>query len=132
MHGWSIEWVILVGEYHLLVGGQGSQALVPSRRREPGAHPVRVVDPVDVLDQPHPGRLEDVGRITLDEFEVPGDRPDEPTVPCNEVLPRLRVAFGGPAHKPGRIQIRDIGTGCLKASDGWLVALDGQPVESQL
>jgi hypothetical protein len=57
-----------------------------------------MVDPVDVLDQAHPRPLENVRRIALDEFEVSGNRPDQPTVPIDEALPRLGVADRGPAN----------------------------------
>jgi hypothetical protein len=69
-----------------------------------------MLDPVDVLDQAHPGRLEYVRRIALEEPEVPSDRPDEPTILIDETLPRVRIAVGCPAHQPGRIEIRDTRT----------------------
>jgi hypothetical protein len=69
-----------------------------------------MLDPVDVLDQPHPGCLEYVRRIALEEPEVPGDRPDEPTIPIDEALPCPGVAVGRPAQQPGYIEIRDTST----------------------
>jgi hypothetical protein len=114
----AVERVILVREHQPLAGGQGSQALVPRRCREPGTNPVGMLDPVDVLDQPHPGRLEYVRRIALEEPEVPGDRPDEPAIPIDEALPRVWIAVGGPAHQPGRIEIRDTRTVRLRALEG--------------
>jgi hypothetical protein len=77
-----------------------------------------VLDPVDVLDQPHPGRLEDVRRVALDELEVPSDRPDEPTVLMDQALPCLRIAAGGPSHQSGCVKVRDIGVGCHRVPDG--------------
>ncbi|HEX3966302.1 MAG TPA: hypothetical protein VHZ03_58265, partial [Trebonia sp.] len=50
----AVELVVLMGEYDPFVGGQGPQALVPCCCRQPGTHAVGVIDPVDVLDQPHP------------------------------------------------------------------------------
>ena len=72
-------------------GGQAAQALVPRRGRQPGAHPVRVLDPVDVLQQPEPGRLEYVGRIALPQLEVAGDGPDEPRILVEQPLPRVVI-----------------------------------------
>ena len=63
--GGAVERVVLVSEHQPLAGGQGSQALVPRRCRKPGTNPVGMLDPVDVLDQPHPGCLEYVRRIAL-------------------------------------------------------------------
>jgi hypothetical protein len=90
--------IILLSEYHPFAGGQSTEALVPRRRREPGTYPVRVSDPVDVLDQPHPRRLEDISRVAFDELEIPGDRPDEPTVSLDEAFPCPGITAGRPAH----------------------------------
>jgi hypothetical protein len=98
MRGQAVEWIVLMGEDEPLTDGEQPEALVPSCRREPGTNSVRVLDPVDMLDQPHPGRLEDIRRVALHELEVPGDRPDEPTVLVNQALPCLRIAAGGPPH----------------------------------
>jgi hypothetical protein len=112
----AVKRLVLMSEDEPLTGGERPEALVSSGRREPGANSVRVLDPFDVHDQPHPGRLEDVRRVALDELEVPGNRPDEPTVLMNQVLPRLRIAVGGPPHQPGHIEIRDVGTSCREDS----------------
>ena len=61
--------VVFVAEHHPLPRGQAAQALVPRGRRQPGAHPVGVLDPVDVLEQPQPGRLGDVGGVALRQLE---------------------------------------------------------------
>jgi hypothetical protein len=110
MPGGAVERVLLVSEHQPLAGRQGPQALVPCRCREPGTDPVGMLDPVDVLDQPHPGRLEYVRGIALNKLEVPGDRPDEPAIPIDEALPRVGVAVGGPVQQRGHIEIRDPGT----------------------
>jgi hypothetical protein len=114
----AVELVVFMGEHDPFVGGQGPQALVSRGRREPRPHAVRMFDPLDVLDQAHPGCLENVRRIALDEFEVPGDRPDEAAIAVNQALPGLRIAVGGPAHQPGRVEIRDVGAGCREACRG--------------
>jgi hypothetical protein len=114
-----------MSKYDPLVGGQGSQAFVPRCRREPGTYPVRMVDPVDALNQPHPRCLKDVRRIALDQLEVPSDRPDESTVLIDEALPSPWIAVGGPAYEPGCVEVRDIGADLLEA-------LDGRPVENLL
>jgi len=77
-----------------------------------------VIDPVDVLDQPHPRGLEHVRRVTFDEFEVPRDRPDEPAVLVDEILPRRRIAVGRSVQQPGRIKGGGIRTGCRTGRRG--------------
>lgn len=80
VHDRAVEWLVLMSEDEPLTDGKRSQALVPSCRGEPGTNAVRMLDSVDVFDQPHPRCLENVRRVALDELEVPGDRPDKPTV----------------------------------------------------
>jgi hypothetical protein len=77
---------------------------VPGRGRQPGAHPGRVIQPVDVLQQPQPGGLRHIGRVALDQLEVAGHRPDEPRVLIHQALPRPPVAVRGPPD-----QRRDVG-----------------------
>jgi hypothetical protein len=73
MRGRAVEWLVLMSEHQPLADGQRPNALVPRCRREPGTNSVRMLDSIDMLDQPHPGCLENVRRIALDEFEVPCD-----------------------------------------------------------
>lgn len=114
MRGRAVEWLVLMSEDEPLTGGERPEALVPSGRGEPGTDSVRVLDPIDVLDQPHPGCLEDVRRVTLHELKVPGDRPDKPTVLLDKALPCLRIAAGGPPYQTGHV---DVGADCRRLPD---------------
>jgi hypothetical protein len=118
VRGRAVKWLVLMSEDKPFTDGERPERLVPGCRREPGTNSVRVLDPVDVLDQPHPGRLENVRRVTLDELEVPGDRPDEPTVLMDQALPSLRIAVGSPPHQSGRVEVRDVGADWRRAPDG--------------
>jgi hypothetical protein len=109
MRGRAVERVVLMSEDEPLVESQGSQALVPSRRCEPGTHSVGMLDAVDMLHQSHPRGLEDIRGIALDELEIPGNRPDKPTVLFDKPLPRGRIAISRPADQPGRIEVGDVG-----------------------
>src|SRR5215813_487979 len=66
------------------------QALVPGRGGQPAADPVRVLDPVDVLEQSQPGRLGYVSGVAVGQLEFPGHRPDQP-------LELFDQSFPGPA-----------------------------------
>jgi hypothetical protein len=77
-----------------------------------------MLDPVDVLDQPHPGRLAYVSRIAIEELEVPGNGPDKAAIPLHEAIPCPGVAFGGHAQQHGRIEVRDSRTIGRRALDG--------------
>src|ERR1700733_7706767 len=112
VRGRAVKWLVLMSEDEPLTAGEGPEALFPSRGREPGTDTVRVLDPVDVLDQPHPGRLENVRGVALNELEVPGDRPDEPTVLMDQALPCPRIAAGGPPQESDRVKVRDVCTSC--------------------
>ena len=57
--------IVIVAEHHPLTRRQAAQALVPRGRRQPGAHPIRVLDAVDVLEQAQPGGLGDVSGVAL-------------------------------------------------------------------
>jgi hypothetical protein len=123
VHGGSVKRLVLMSEDEPLTDRQRPQALIPCRGREPGTHPVGVLDPVDVLDEPHPRGLEDVRRVALDELEVPGDRPDEPPVLIDQALPCLRIAGGGPPHEPRYVKAGDIGADSHRIPDGSLVEM---------
>ena len=75
-----VEFDVLVAEYHPLARRQAAQALVPCGRRQPGAHTIRILDTVDVLEQAEPGRLGDVGGVALYQLEIHRNGPDEPGV----------------------------------------------------
>ena len=61
-----------------------------------------MLDAVDVLEQPQPGRLGYVGSIALHELEIRGNGPDQPGELINEAFPRLVISVSGAAH-----QLRD-------------------------
>lgn len=113
-----VERVVFVSQHHPFVCGQGPQALIPCGGREPGSDAVRMLDPVYVLDEPHPGRLKHVRRVAFQELEVPGNRPDKAAVAVNEPLPGLWIAVDGPAHQPGHVEIRVVWAGFREAARG--------------
>ena len=45
-----LKLVVFVAEHHPLARRQAPQALVPRGRRQPGAYPLGVFDPIDVLE----------------------------------------------------------------------------------
>ena len=118
VRGRAVKWLVLMSEDEPLTDGERPEALVPSSRRKPGTNSVCVLDPVDVLNQPHPGRLKNIRRVALDELEVPGNRPDEPTVLMDQALPCLRIAAGGPPHESDHVEVRDVSAGCRSDRDG--------------
>jgi hypothetical protein len=65
------EDVVAVAQDHPLADRQAAQALVPRGGHEPGAHPIGVLDPVDVLEQAQPCGLGDVGGVALSQLEFP-------------------------------------------------------------
>jgi hypothetical protein len=107
--GRAVQHRVVLGRQHqALVGGEAAQALVARRRGQPRAHPVGVLDTVDVLDQPHPRDLEDVRGVALPQLEVPGDRPDEPAVLGDELFPGAGITLAGPPDQSGHVQISDV------------------------
>ena len=72
----SIELTFLMDQNDALLCRHVPQALVTCRHGQPGADAFWVLDPIDMLDQPHPCRLHHIGRIALRKLEPSGDRPD--------------------------------------------------------
>jgi hypothetical protein len=95
----SLEDDVVIGQNHPFPGRETAQAFVTGGRREPGTHPIRVHDLMNVLQQSQPRHLGDVSRVTLDQLEIPGDGPDEPRVLVDQALPRPWVPLGSLSHK---------------------------------
>jgi len=76
----AIEFEVIVAKNHPLPRRQAAQALISCRRRQPGAHAIRVLDAVDVLEQPEPRGLCDVSGVALRQLEIHRNGPDEPGV----------------------------------------------------
>jgi hypothetical protein len=96
--------VVIVDEHQSLAGRQVTQALVSCGRRQPAADSLRILNPVYVLEQPQPGRLDDVRGVGIGEPEVPRHRPDQPGVLIDQAFPRAFVACCRPAHQPASIR----------------------------
>ena len=103
MRGHALQGDAVVGEHDFLSRRQTSQALVPRRSRQPGTHPIRVLDAINVLKQAQPRRLGDIRRIALDQLEIPGNGPDKPRILVDQPLPRTPVPRRGAAH-----ELRDV------------------------
>src|SRR3954451_5198593 len=61
--------------------GHDAQAFASGGRDQPAALPFRVLDAVDVLRQPQPGRLRDVTQVAVADVQRPqrgGQEPEEP------------------------------------------------------
>jgi hypothetical protein len=91
--------LVILGQDHPLACRQAAQALIPSGRRQPGAHAIGILDPVDVLEQAQPGGLGDIGGIAFRELEIRGDGPDEPGELIDQTLPRAPVTGSSTTHK---------------------------------
>ena len=89
--GQSLEDGVVVAEHQPLAQRQHPQALAPGGDHQPGPDPLRI-DPVDVLEQPQPGRLGNVRRITVGQPEAARDRPDQPGVPVDQLFPGKLLA----------------------------------------
>src|SRR4051794_22481317 len=70
------------------------QALPASGRGQPAAEGVRIPDLREVLDQPQPARLHDVGRVAGPEPVPASDAPHKARVARDEIVPRALVATG--------------------------------------
>jgi hypothetical protein len=78
MRGHALQGDAIVGKHDFLSRRQTAQALVPRRSRQPGTHPVRILDAIDVLKQAQPRRLDYIRRVALDQLEISGNSPDKP------------------------------------------------------
>ncbi|MDQ1396362.1 MAG: hypothetical protein QOG64_1621, partial [Acidimicrobiaceae bacterium] len=81
----------------------GADGLSPGRGHQPATDAGRVLQPMEMLGQPEPCRLADVGGIHVIEPERPGHRPDHAGEPIHQPVPRIAVAPGGRLHEAGRI-----------------------------
>ena len=89
-----------MGQDDPLARRQAAQALVPRRRGQPGADPIRILDAVDVLEQAEPGGLGDIGSVAVEQLELGGNGPDEPGVLVNQALPGPPVPAAAPRTSP--------------------------------
>jgi hypothetical protein len=85
--GRALQHVFVLGQDHPLAVGQAAQALVPGRGSQPRADPVRFLDLVNVLQQPQPRHLGDIGGVALHQLEIPGNGPDQPRVLIDQAFP---------------------------------------------
>ena len=104
----AIEFDVILAGDDPLVRRQAAQALVPCGRRQPGPHPIRVLDTVNVLEQSQPGRLGDVGGIAFYQLVIHGNGPDQPRVLINQAFPRLVIPVGGAPHQRRHIEDAEI------------------------
>ena len=98
--GSVIEIGVIVTEYDSLVCRYAAQTLIPRGCREPGAHAIGILDAVDVLEQPQPGRLGDISGIALRQPEFSRNGPDEPGVLIKQAFPRLPIPISGTSYQP--------------------------------
>jgi hypothetical protein len=75
-----------------------AQALTPGRGRKPRPHPGGVLQPVEVLGQPHPGCLYNVGAIGAGQAMRSDDRSQHVFEPSDDFTPSLRVAHPCEPH----------------------------------
>src|SRR5215467_11432743 len=95
----EVEPVHVAGRQGPAGRAQGLQALAPGGGREPGAYPVGMVDPPDVLGQAQPGGLVDVGGVGVAEPVCPGNRPHQAAEPVHETAPGNLIATGRAAYQ---------------------------------
>jgi len=95
---------VILHEHDLLARCQAAQALVSRGGRQPGSHPRRVFEAVNVLEQAQPRDLGDVIGVALHQLEVACHRPDEPLVLVDQALPCPPVPFGGALHQQGDVR----------------------------
>jgi hypothetical protein len=65
VYGNARELGIIVTEYDPLTRGQGAQALIARSRRQPGTNSLRILDTINVLEQPQPGCLDYIRSVAL-------------------------------------------------------------------
>jgi hypothetical protein len=82
---------------------QRGQRLVPAGGADPGTEPGRIAQRLEVLQDPQPGLLEDVGGVGRAEAVVPADRPHPAAEPLHDPVPGLLVPADGVADQPGQI-----------------------------
>ena len=90
-----LEQIGLVGRLLAPAATDHPERLVARGRREPRPEPLRLADPVEVLDEPEPRRLGDVGRVLAREPVRARGRPDEPREAVDDRVPGELVAGGG-------------------------------------
>lgn len=112
--------VMIVHQRDPFACGEVTQALVPRGCGQPAAYALGVLDSIDVLKKPEPGRLDHVGCVALGQFEVPRHRPDEPRVLVNQALPRPVIANGRAPHQVRDVERTIVGfRRCRRASQSW-------------
>src|SRR5581483_11499274 len=92
VRGDALQVLLVVSEHDLLVCCQAAQALMSRRRSQPGSDPVRMLDAIDVFQQPQPRGLRHIRGVALNQLELSRDGPDEPRKLIDEPLPSLQVA----------------------------------------
>jgi hypothetical protein len=100
----ALQHVLVFGQDHPLAVGQAAQALVPGRGSQPRADPVRFLDLVNVLQQPQPRHLGDIGGVAFHQLEVPGDGPDQSRVLINQAFPGPALAGRGAPYEIYHVQ----------------------------
>jgi hypothetical protein len=84
-----------------------AQALVPRRRRQPSAQTRGLPNAMEVLDEAHPGGLEDVGRIRAAEPVRACRRPYHAAELVDERVPASLIAIRRSAEQPRDIIARE-------------------------
>jgi hypothetical protein len=102
--GTSLKDIVIVAQHHPFACRKAAQAFVPGGSREPGTHAIGGIETIDVLEQAQPCHLRDIGRITLGQLEVPGNRPDESRVLVDQTLPRPSVSLSGAPDESRDVQ----------------------------
>lgn len=86
---------------------QHPQTFAAGRRRQPGAHSRRLLEPAEMLHQAQPGALDHVGRIPVAQPVRARHRPHQATELVDEPVPRALVAgrraLDEPADRDGRL-----------------------------
>jgi hypothetical protein len=88
------------GENNSLACCQTPEAFIASRRRQPGAHAVGVLDSIYVLEKAQPCGLGDVIGVASCELEFRSNGPNKPCKLINQALPRLPVPSSGAPYQP--------------------------------
>ena len=78
---------------------------------QPDPQPLRLPEPAEVLGQQQPGDVADIGGVVRTQPLGPGDGPDDPAVPVDELVPGGLVAQVGPRNQLG-CRCRGVVAGC--------------------
>jgi hypothetical protein len=88
----SVEFRVLVDEDDSFPRRQVPEAFVPCRSRKPRTDTVGLLDPVDVLDESHPGCLNHIRGVAFTQLEPRGDGPDQLAVLIDDLIPSLDIS----------------------------------------